>query len=77
VRTGSCANPRARAAQVTADYGQPINRTAAPGDSGYARSADGTLLFNWTVAADGIRRTRVQLWNGTRFEVVHDRVTRP
>jgi hypothetical protein len=77
VRTGSCANPGLRAAQVTANYGQPSNRTAAPGDSGYARSADGTLLFNWTVAADGIRRTRVQLWNGTRFEIVHKRVTRP
>lgn len=77
VRTASCANRRARLRQVAADYARPVNRTAAPGDSGYARSADGTLLFNWTVAADGVRRTRVQLWTGRRFDTVHDEVTRP
>jgi hypothetical protein len=77
VRTASCANPRLRTQRVAADYARPINRTAAPGDSGYARSADGTLLFNWTVAADGVRRTRVQFWRGNRFVTVHDEVTRP
>jgi hypothetical protein len=60
---------------VAAEYARPVNRAAAPGDSGYGRSADGTLLFNWTVAADGVRRTRVQLWTGRRFALVHDEVT--
>ncbi|WP_426265831.1 hypothetical protein [Sphingomonas sp. LHG3443-2] len=77
IRIASCANPRLRTARVAAEYAQPLNRTAPPGDSGYGRSADGTLLFNWTVAADGIRRTRVQLWTGRRFSLVHDEVTRP
>lgn len=77
VRKAACGNAQARARQVAASYAQPLNRTAPPGDSGYARSADGTLLFNWTVAADGVRRTRVQLWNGNRFDTVHDRTTRP
>lgn len=77
VRRASCGNPRLRARLVSADYARPVNRTAPPGDSGYARSADGTLLFNWTVAADGIRRNRVQLWTGRRFSLVLDEITRP
>ena len=77
VRTASCANPRLRTARVAQEYARQINRTAPPGDSGYARSADGSLLFNWTVAADGLRRTRVQLWTGRQFVTAHDEVTRP
>jgi hypothetical protein len=77
VRRAACGNSRLRMRLVSADYARPANRTAAPGDSGYARSADGTLLFNWTVAADGVRRTRVQLWTGRRFQTVHDEITRP
>ena len=77
VRMASCANPRLRTASIAAEYARAINRTAPPGDSGYAQSADGTLLFNWTVAADGLRRTRVQLWTGRRFALLHDEVTKP
>lgn len=72
VRRAACGNPKLRAARVAAAYALPLNRTAAPGDSGYGRSADGTLLFNWTVAADGNRRMRTQLWTGRRFEIVLD-----
>ncbi len=71
-RRASCGNSKLRAARVEAAYALPLNRTAAPGDSGYGRSADGTLLFNWTVAADGTRRMRAQLWTGRRFEIVLD-----
>jgi hypothetical protein len=77
VRRAACGNARLRARLVSADYARPVNRTSPPGDSGYARSADGTLLFNWTVAADGVRRNRVQLWTGRRFALVLDETTRP
>jgi hypothetical protein len=76
VRRAACGNKALRARMVSADYARPLNRTAAPGDSGYARSADGTLLFSWTVAADGVRRHRVQLWTGRRFALVLDETVR-
>lgn len=72
VRKASCSNSALRRQQVERAYANPINRSAPPGDSGFARSADATLLYNWTVAADGARRTRVQLWTGRRFETVLD-----
>jgi hypothetical protein len=71
-RKAACGNRTLRLRHIDRAYANPVNRTAAPGDSGYARSADGTLLYNWTVAADGTRRTRVQLWTGRRFETVLD-----
>lgn len=72
IRKASCGNRALRLRQIERSYANRLNRTAPPGDSGYARSADGTLLYNWTVAADGARRTRVQLWTGRRFETVLD-----
>lgn len=72
VRKASCSNRALRIKQVEQAYANPVNRAAPPGDSGYARSADATLLYNWTVAADGARRTRVHLWTGRRFEIVLD-----
>lgn len=74
-RRAACGNNALRQRLIAASYRNPINRTAAPGDSGYGRSADGTLLFNWTVSADGARRSRVQLWTGRRFELVLDERT--
>lgn len=76
-RKASCLNRAGRLRQIAMAYANPVNRTAAPGDSGYGRSADGTLLYNWTVAADGVRRSRVQLWTGRRFELVVDAVSPP
>ena len=72
VRRAACGNDGLRRRLISASYGSPQNRSAPPGDSGYARAADGTLLYNWTVAADGARHTRVQLWTGRRFETVLD-----
>jgi hypothetical protein len=77
VRRAQCRNPALRKRMIAAAYANPINRAAPPGDSGYGRSADGTLLYNWTVAADGTRRTRVQLWNGRRFATVLDATSPP
>ncbi|GLR46578.1 hypothetical protein [Sphingomonas astaxanthinifaciens] len=73
LRVAACTNRAARLRAVSRDYANPTNRTAPPGDSGFARSADGTLLFHWTVTAAGARRTQVRLWNGRRFETVLDR----
>lgn len=72
VRRASCGNRALRLRRIESNYANPINRTAPPGDSGYQRSADGTLLYNWTVTANGARRTRVQLWTGRQFETVLD-----
>lgn len=72
VRKAACSNGALRLRKIEQAYGNSVNRTAPPGDSGYARSADGTLLYNWTVTADGARRTRVQLWTGRRFDLVLD-----
>lgn len=73
VRRASCGNRAARLRQIDQAYARAVAiRPAPPGDSGYSRSADGTLLYNWTVSANGARRTRVQLWNGRRFEMVLD-----
>lgn len=78
VRKAACINRALRLRQIDKAYQNPLNRTAPPGDSGFSRSADGTLLYNWTVAASGERRTRVQLWTGQRFATVLDqRVAAP
>ncbi len=72
VSKASCSNRALRLRSVERAYGNPVNRTAPPGDSGFQRSADATLLYSWTVTADGARRTRVQLWTGRRFDTVLD-----
>jgi hypothetical protein len=72
VRRASCLNPRLRAGQIAAEYAKPINRAVPPGDTGFQRSADGTLLYQWQVQADGARQTRVKLWTGRTFATVLD-----
>ena len=72
VRTAACGNRALRNRLITAEYARPQNRAAPPGDSGFQRSADGTLLFSWTVAADGTRRQTTRLWTGRRFDTVLD-----
>jgi hypothetical protein len=70
VRRASCANPRLRTRQIEAEYARPINRAQPPGDTGFSRSADGTLLYQWRVEASGARQTRVRLWTGRQFATV-------
>ena len=78
VRRAACTNPRLRARLIEAEYARPINRAAPPGDTGFQRSADGTLLYQWQVQASGARHTRVRLWSGRKFDTVLDqRVAAP
>ena len=36
------------------------------------RSADGTLIYEWKVAATGERRFEAKLWNGRDYRTVLD-----
>lgn len=46
-----------------------------PDDFGRGQSADGTLGWDWKVEANGERRFRAFLWNGSNYEqVVHEDV---
>lgn len=71
-RKASCANPELRRRQVEAAYEAPINRAQPPGDTGFTRSADSTLLYQWKVAPDGARHQLAKLWTGRAFETVLD-----
>jgi hypothetical protein len=68
VRRASCKKSRGFAEAVAKIHANPANRTAPPGDYGFSRSADGTLLYYWLVRKDGARFTRVSLWNGREFD---------
>ena len=70
VRRASCKRNRQLAAAAARIHANPANRTAPPGDYGFSRSADGTLLYHWFVRRDGARLTRVSLWTGREFETV-------
>ena len=72
VRRASCANPALRRKQIEAAYEAPINRAQPPGDTGFTRAADGTLLYQWKVTPDGARHQLAKLWTGSRFETVLD-----
>ncbi|WP_152569548.1 MULTISPECIES: hypothetical protein [Sphingomonas] len=72
VRKASCANPQLRRKQVEAAYDAPLIRAQPPGDTGFTRAADGTLLYQWKVSPAGAREQVARLWNGTRFEIVLD-----
>jgi hypothetical protein len=72
VRRAACGNPNLRKRLIEAEYAKPINRAAPPGDTGFQRSADGTLLYQWQVQANGARQTRVRLWTGRNFATVLD-----
>jgi len=72
IRRASCANKALRMGQIEAAYDAPINRPTAPGATGFTRSADGTLLYQWKVAPDGARHQLARLWTGRRFETVLD-----
>lgn len=51
---------------------QPLSAEAGSGRGG---SADNSLVWRWTVAADGARTLIVSLWNGSAYEqVIDDRV---
>lgn len=72
VRRASCANAELRRKQIEAAYDAPINRASPPGDTGFTRAADGTLLYQWKVTPDGARHQLAKLWTGQRFVTVLD-----
>ena len=41
-----------------------------PADAGQGRSADGTLIYEWKVAATGERHFEAKLWNGRDYRTV-------
>lgn len=73
VAKASCKN----LAQVPAAYRGAVVATARiagkpPADAGQGRSADGTLIYQWKVAADGARHFLAKMWNGYRYKIILD-----
>jgi hypothetical protein len=64
-------------AQVPAAYRGAVVATARiagrpPADAGQGRSADGTLIYEWKVAADGARHFLARMWNGRSYKLILD-----
>jgi hypothetical protein len=58
--------------KVRKEYREEVKPTARiagkpPADAGQGRSADGTLIYEWKVAATGERRFEAKLWNGRDY----------
>jgi hypothetical protein len=73
VTKASCSNR----SQIPAAYRKatvPTQRIAGqpPADAGQGRSADGTLIYEWKVAADGARHFLAKLWNGRDYRIILD-----
>jgi len=73
VERGSCRGLD-RLRQVYKAETPPTERIAGnpPADAGQGRSADGTLIWSWTVAKDGARHFQARLWNGRAYRTVLD-----
>ena len=73
VRRASCAGK----ARIRQEYRQEVKSTARiagkpPADAGQGRSADGTLIYEWKVAASGERHFQAKLWNGRKYRTILD-----
>jgi hypothetical protein len=73
VQRASCAGK----ARIGQEYRQEVKPTARiagkpPADAGQGRSADGTLIYEWKVAASGERRFVAKLWNGRDYRTILD-----
>lgn len=73
VRRASCAG-KGRIPQEYREEVKPTARIAGkpPADAGQGRSADGTLIYEWRVAASGERRFEAKLWNGRDYRTILD-----
>jgi hypothetical protein len=73
VQRASCAG-RDRIPQEYREEVKPTSRIAGkpPADAGQGRSADGTLIYKWKVAASGERRFEARLWNGRDYRTILD-----
>jgi hypothetical protein len=63
--------------KIPAAYRRTVGTTArlagkAPGEAGQGRSADGTLIYKWKVAAGGARHFQAKLWNGRSYRIILD-----
>jgi hypothetical protein len=73
VTQASCSN-RSRIPAAYRKATIPTERIAGhpPADAGQGRSADGTLIYEWKVAADGARHFLARLWNGRGYRIILD-----
>ncbi|MCH8616975.1 hypothetical protein LZ016_12815 [Sphingomonas sp. SM33] len=63
--------------KIPKEYREEVKPTAKiagkpPADAGQGRSADGTLIYEWRVAASGERRFEAKLWNGRDYRTILD-----
>jgi hypothetical protein len=73
VERASCAGRE----EIPQQYRQEVKSTARiagkpPADAGQGRSADGTLIYEWRVAASGERRFEAKLWDGRDYRTILD-----
>lgn len=71
VEHASCAGRE----KIPGEYREEVKPTARiagkpPADAGQGRSADGTLIYEWKVAASGERHFEAKLWNGSEYRTV-------
>ena len=68
--------------RIRSEYREEVKPTARiagkpPADAGQGRSADGTLIYVWKVAASGERHFEAKLWNGRDYRTVLDQKVPP
>ncbi len=78
VQRASCAGRE----RIPAEYREEVKPTVRiagqpPGDAGQGRSADGTLIYVWKVAASGERHFEAKLWDGRDYRTVLDQKVSP
>ena len=78
VQRASCAGRE----KIPGEYREEVKPTARiagkpPADAGQGRSADGTLIYVWKVAASGERHFQAKLWNGRDYRTVLDQKVPP
>jgi hypothetical protein len=78
VQRASCAGRE----KIPGEYREEVKPTARiagkpPADAGQGRSADGTLIYVWKVAASGERHFEAKLWNGRDYRTVLDQKVPP
>ena len=79
VESASCAG-QSKIRQEYREEVRPTERIAGkpPADAGQGRSADGTLIYEWKVAASGERYFKAKLWNGRDYRTILDqKISRP
>jgi len=68
--------------KIGKEYREEVKSTARiagkpPADGGQGRSADGTLIYEWKVAASGERHFQAKLWSGRDYLTILDQRVPP